>query len=49
MVKINHNTIQAENSQKTEKDSDDETIKLFFEESDEDNRSIEKDYNDLCA
>jgi len=45
MVKINHNTLQVENSQKAEKDSDDE----FFEESDEDDRSIEHDYNDVCA
>jgi len=30
MVKINHNTLQMENSQKAEKDSDDETINLFL-------------------
>jgi len=49
MVKINHNTLQVENPPKAERDSDDETIKLFFEESDEDDQSIENDYNDLCA
>jgi len=49
MVKINHNTLQVENSQKAERDSDDETIKLFLEERDEDNQSIENDYNNLCA
>ena len=49
MVKINHNTLPAGNSQEVGKNSDDETINLFFEESDEDNRSVEQDYSEIRA